>query len=264
MEKECLAEITYLNHSGFSVETKDRFLIFDYFPGGREEWNYPEGVISPGVIDPDAIPQKQVTVFSSHCHHDHFDPRILQWRSRIPEISYVFSSDIKPGISGKRVLFLDPGQTVEFQNMEIRTLRSTDEGVAFLVKAGSLCIYHAGDLNWWHWNGESESYNKQMGEHYCREINRLKGEKIDLAFLPVDPRLEENYLLGLQYFMDTVGAAMVFPMHFWGDFNMVSQLREKLKDTSYQEKIALIKERGQVFSYPAFNREFQSNNHPDR
>ncbi len=34
---------------------------------------------------------------------------------------------------------------------EIRTLRSTDEGVAFVVHYAGKTIYHAGDLNWWHW-----------------------------------------------------------------------------------------------------------------
>ena len=39
---------------------------------------------------------------------------------------------------------------------EIRTLRSTDEGVAFVVHYAGKTIYHAGDLNWWHWEGEPD------------------------------------------------------------------------------------------------------------
>lgn len=31
---------------------------------------------------------------------------------------------------------------------------STDEGVAFLVTAEGRTVFHAGDLNWWHWEGE--------------------------------------------------------------------------------------------------------------
>ena len=50
-------------------------------------------------------------------------------------------------------------------------------------------VYHAGDLNWWHWEGESEEWNRKMAEDYRAEIDTLAGERIDLAFLPVDGRL---------------------------------------------------------------------------
>ena len=33
----------------------------------------------------------------------------------------------------------------------IETLKSTDEGVAYIVHSDGITIYHAGDLNWWHW-----------------------------------------------------------------------------------------------------------------
>ena len=35
-----------------------------------------------------------VTVFVSHAHRDHFNPMILRWRVRRPDIQYIFSDDI--------------------------------------------------------------------------------------------------------------------------------------------------------------------------
>ena len=46
--------------------------------------------------------------------------------------------------------------------VRIRTLKSTDEGVAFLVEAEGKSIYHAGDLNWWYWEGEPLSWNLSL------------------------------------------------------------------------------------------------------
>ena len=55
----------------------------------------------------------------------------------------------------------------------METLRTTDEGVAFLVTCKDKRIYHAGDLNWWHWEEESIDYNRQMRKDYQREIRKL-------------------------------------------------------------------------------------------
>ena len=75
----------------------------------------------------------------------------------------------------------------------MRTLKSTDEGVAFLIRIGERIIYHAGDLNWWHWEEESPRYNKLMMQRYQREIEKLEGRHIDVAFVPADPRQGEQY-----------------------------------------------------------------------
>ena len=40
-------------------------------------------------------------------------------------------------------------------------------------------------------------------------------EKIDIAFVPVDPRLGEQYCWGLDCFMKRTETKVVFPMHFW-------------------------------------------------
>ena len=111
---------------------------------------------------------------------------------------------------------VDPNEEKEIFGMKVRTLRSNDQGVAYLVRSGNRTIYHAGDLNWWHWEEESEVFNKMIRRTYQAEINKLQGEKIDIAFVPVDPRLGEQYCWGLDCFMKRTDVKHVFPMHFWG------------------------------------------------
>ena len=220
----------YLDHSGFAVETGEYFLIFDYY---RDE---PKGGgLADGVIDPAALRGKRVVAFVSHGHHDHFNRAIFGWQRALPDIRYVLSEGVRP--DGGDAIRLGPGQSAELGELRVRTLPSTDEGVAFLVRRGEDCVYHAGDLNWWHWNGESADYNREMAQNYAAYLKPLEGERIDLAFVPVDPRLEDKYFWGLDYFMRTVGAARVAPMHFWGDESVFSRLRENPRTAGYRERI---------------------------
>ena len=55
-------KITYINHSGFLVETNDCYYVFDYYKGEM----------------PRLDKSKEVIVFCSHFHQDHFNPKIFQ------------------------------------------------------------------------------------------------------------------------------------------------------------------------------------------
>ena len=131
----------------------------------------------------------------------------------------------------------------------IRAFRSTDEGVAFLVEAGGKTIYHAGDLNDWQWNGESLSWNHTMKANYQKELETIRSLGIvpDAAMVPLDGRQEDLFYLGLHEFMCRVGAGMVFPMHFWDDFSVISRLKNLDCSDSYRDKIAEIQTEGQSF-----------------
>lgn len=149
------AKVWYLAHSGFAVQTENSFLIFDYYldePKG--------GTIAQGVIDPKELAEKNVIVFVSHNHDDHFNPVVFEWQKTIPNIRYILSNDI-PEIPNATMI--GPDDTVEQEDLVVKTYRSTDEGVAFLVQIDGLAIYHAGDLNWWHWEGEPETYKHKNG-----------------------------------------------------------------------------------------------------
>ncbi len=204
------AEITYLDNSGFAVKTQNHFFIFDCWntqsAGGARG-------LAGGVIDPEEIKTQNVFVFVSHAHADHFNPMIFKWKETVAKIHYIVSSDVR---RAPDALIVSAGQEYALEDVSIKTLRSTDAGVAFLIQADGLTIYHAGDLNWWHWEGEDPQWNADMARDYQKEINLLAGEKIDIAFVPVDPRLDNSLLWGLTYFMDAAGARVVFPMHYGG------------------------------------------------
>ena len=129
----------------------------------------------------------------------------------------------------------------------MRTLRSNDEGVAFLVHYHGQTLYHAGDLNWWHWEGEPEAYNTGMRRSYQAEINKLQGEKIDAAFVPVDPRLGEQYCWGIDCFMKRTDTKRVFPMHFWGNYDVFDRLMLEQCTQEYRDRIMKIEQEGQSF-----------------
>jgi L-ascorbate metabolism protein UlaG (beta-lactamase superfamily) len=128
----------------------------------------------------------------------------------------------------------------------VETLRSTDEGVAFVVTIDGLTIYHAGDLNWWHWEGEPDDWNAEMGASYRAQIDQLQGREIDLAFVPVDPRLGEQYAWGLTYFMRTLAVGHVIPMHFGEETAVVDRLLADTAVSPYRSKILPLTARGQV------------------
>jgi L-ascorbate metabolism protein UlaG (beta-lactamase superfamily) len=202
MEKNDV-KIEYLYNSGFAVETKNYFFVFDYWKeegGGDISSRFPEG--------------KKVVVLASHSHEDHYNPVVLQWREKHPGIEYVLSSEIRPKAEGEGVHRMSRYKELELDGLHIKTFGSTDIGVSFLVKVDGITIFHAGDLNWWDWYDETEENNLAMEARFKKEIARIKGEKIDIAFFPVDPRLKGSYRLGADYFMAEIGPKHLIPMHY--------------------------------------------------
>ena len=233
-------EVRYLYHSAFAVKTPAHLLIFDYY------YDTPRGAgFSRGVVDPEEIRGEDTVVFASHSHPDHYSPRIFAWRGTVPKIRYVLSSDIHTRENAARI---GPGEEKDLGDLRVRALRSTDQGVAFLVKADGLCIYHAGDLNWWKWNEDTEQENAVMERKFKAQVETLRGEKIDLAFLPVDPRQGDDALLGLDWFMRTVGARDVIPMHSFGQTDFFSRLKTDPRTVPYRDTIHLYSHRGEVIS----------------
>ena len=222
-------KITYLDHSGFAVEYKKYVLIFDWYKGKLPEFDS----------------EKEIYVFSSHSHYDHFDRKIFELENIYPNIRYVLSADIT-----EKVWFVIADKEYRIGNLKVQTLHSTDAGVAFLVYVDDRIIYHAGDLNWWHWEEESEYYNEQMRMDYQKEIHKLKNIRIDVAFVPLDPRQEEQYYWGLDYFMKHTDTELVFPMHMWGHYEVYEKLMNNPQAESYKEHVMHVKVPGQVFELP--------------
>lgn len=225
-----MMQITYLSHSGFLVELETAYLLFDYYKGELPKLNT----------------GKKFYVFVSHSHYDHFKKDIFKMREFLPDITFILSDDVEPD-GGSDVILMGPNVEKNVDGCKIRTLRSTDEGVAFLVQYGEDTVYHAGDLNWWHWEEEGKDYNTMMRRNYQYEINKLHGIKIDAAFVPVDPRLGEQYFWGLDCFMKRTETRAVFPMHFWENYGIFDRLAMEKNTEEYADKIYRIEKEGQVF-----------------
>lgn len=199
--------VTYIHHSGFLVETDRAYYLFDY-----EKGSLPEMDIS-----------KEIYVLSSHCHGDHYNPEIFPMLSALgmEKIRPILSDDI-PIPDNMDALQVSPGQTYPLgERNRLTTFRSTDLGVAFLIEDDNVLIYHAGDLNDWVWEEETDDYNRQMTQDYRSQIRLLAeilhSREIHVAFVVLDPRQEKDYDRGLCHFLETVPAKHVYPMHYWDD-----------------------------------------------
>lgn len=215
------ARITYIYHSCFVVETTEHVLLFDYYRDAPDACTLVSDMFA-------AWADKQVLVFASHGHSDHFSPAIFNWPKLHPRIHYVLSSDMREVIASEQITVLGPGTRAKIGEVEVQTLKSTDLGVAFLVMCDKMSFFHAGDLNWWHWEGEPEEDNQAMAEDYKRQVNLLAKYSIDVAFVPVDPRLHTHYSLGIAYFLQVTNARVVLPMHFGDDYAISRRLHNDL------------------------------------
>lgn len=228
-------KITYIHHSGFFVETESASLLFDYFEGELP------------VLPKD----KPLYVFASHRHPDHFSKVIFKLAEGRENVRYVLSFDIwrkrVPEERKEKTTFLNPGEVFDDGVLRAEAFRSTDEGVAFWCTVDGKQIYHAGDLNHWYWDGEDEEWNANMTRAYRAELEKMRGRRADVAFLPLDPRLEAHFYLGIDDFMKAADAGQIFPMHFWGDYKVAERLKKLPCSEPYRDRIVEIQKEGQTF-----------------
>jgi L-ascorbate metabolism protein UlaG (beta-lactamase superfamily) len=234
-------KINYLFNSGFTLETEKHLLIFDYYKDSVEkiDKNRANGAIGEDDLKTD----KDILVFSSHSHHDHFNPVILEWKSVRPDIKYVLSSDIEVVKKDENIKFISAYEELKVDDVYIKAYGSTDIGISFLVKLEGITVFHAGDLNWWYWWDDSEGEIQQAERWFKDEVNRIKGEKIDIAFFPVDPRLEHNYCVGGEHFIKEINPQIFIPMHFGETYQITENFADRLK--SVNTRIISINHRGQ-------------------
>ena len=94
----------------------------------------------------------------------------MRWAEKYENIKYIFSKDIKispnflkkHGIDPKvreKVTFVTSDKKYKIDDLNVKTLRSTDAGVAYYVETNGATFYHAGDLNNWIWDGAGDLTN---------------------------------------------------------------------------------------------------------
>ena len=227
-------KIIYHYNSGFSVQVGSTLLIFDYWEGeGRT-------LAQVGRITPQFLRAfEQIFVFISHAHPDHLDPIVFTWVAAGLPITYIVSSDMPVGTRGKRIAPLQQKQLT--QDISVKAYQSTDLGVAFLVEAFGMRIFHAGDLNLWHWRQESTLREIEAAETaFYESTEAIKGEKIDVAMFPVDPRQGLMYDAGANHFILSMKPRVFIPMH-WQDRPEVAIDFARRAKTPVTEVLALTK-----------------------
>ena len=232
------ATVTFFHHSGFSVAVENTLLVFDYWRGEHEELSPPYQ-----LKNQDFEGYKRILVFVSHDHEDHFDEVIYTWDFQRLPISYIVSDDLPIGKRGKRV---KPGDVLQVGDVDIRVFSSTDKGVSFYVSVHGLNIFHAGDLNLWHWREESTLREiAQAEKDFYAAMAPIERLPMDIAMFPVDPRMGGLYEAGANYFVMSVKPRLMIPMHWQGRAEVALSFARKGR-TKYTEVLALTHPREQA------------------
>ena len=208
---------------------------------------------------PEIDSKKPLYIFISHVHNDHFNrdvfklvdkyPHVeifLGYDNNYPELNDYFDqlpnkvADVLSRFSGEQKLFSDDGK------MEINTLRSTDEGVAFIVNIDGKTLYHAGDLFLMQvmdkekfmqmssmailsgsYMGDYEDYLKNSKREFIEYTEPLRGKTIDYAMIPLDPRVYTVAEETIKRYMDVATIKSWSPMHLWGKYEFVDEFLGK-------------------------------------
>lgn len=211
-------KITYLYHSGFLIETENIAIIIDFYKNFLP------------INDVVYKSNKKLYVISSHSHYDHFNQDILRWNKERRNLKYIFSKEIFDNyhIESNDIIYLDKADSYNDDDISITAFGSTDIGASFLIKIENKTIFHAGDLNNWHWMDESSEEEWKIAErHFIQELEEISEEYkyIDIVMFPVDPRLGKEYMRGAIQFVNEIKVENFIPMHFGEDYhsaNMIS------------------------------------------
>jgi len=237
-------KLIYLEHSGFLICGEDFNMVIDYYKGQSDVF---------GIIESQALASaKPLYVLASHQHSDHFDPSVLTWRLKNGASPvYIFSGDIADAkTSGQTPVFINPGEEYSDGVVRVKAFGSTDAGVSFYIEAGGKKIFHAGDLNNWHWSDESTPEEVLECENaYLKELAEAERDikSLDLAMFPLDARLGGGYMRGAEQFLDAIKVSLFAPMHFWGRFDTLAPFKDYAEKSGAE--VVLWKTEGQEVDF---------------
>ena len=216
--------LVYIYHSGFALEADGFSILIDYFKDSDPD-------PAKGYVRSELLKRAgTLYILASHFHPDHFNPEVLKWKEQKPDIKYIFSKDILKRRRAKAddAIYLKKGDAYQDELLTIKAFGSTDVGISFLIETEGRRIFHAGDLNNWHWSEESteEEIRKANGD-FLAEVKYLKEKApdIDLVLFPVDRRMGKDYMKGAKQFIEQIKTTIFVPMHFSEDYEGGNALR---------------------------------------
>ena len=217
-------KLYYLDNSGFVLLTDKAAFVWDC-------WNFPgdaaDALLERGYLQKDMLAEKErVYLCISHVHGDHFNKRIFDYADAAPYTYVIADADV-PVPQDIRHALLRPGEVFDDGYARITAWDSTDIGVSFLVEAEGKRIFHAGDLNFWHWREESSEQEIAEAEQlYLQALDAMADSMaagVELLMFPVDPRMQSDIEAGALMFMRRFAPKLTVPMHFSNLFDRMAE-----------------------------------------
>lgn len=240
-------KVIYLEHSGFVIEDGKQAYVFDYWkdPAGvidtLVEQGYELHVFVSHIHHDHYV--KSIFKYLPYIHSVWYHEDVPALRdacqqvqeivrsNKTDDVSKVIVNRIKQGCLTEdqniteeqlteevvqQVFSLHSmavGDTLESDNLTVTMFGSTDEGGSFLVDTGMHRIFHAGDLNWWHWSGDTPENIAEAKELKEKEFAPLTGLSVDIMMFPVDARLEAAREWGALEVLGLMNTKLFIPMH---------------------------------------------------
>ena len=240
-------KVTYLEHSGFVIEDGKRAYVFDYWkdPAGvidtLVEQGYELHVFISHVHGDHYV--KSIFKYLRYIHSVWYHEDVPALRDACQQVQEIVRSDKtdeashvivnrikRGGLTEDQSMLEDHltedlvqqvfslhsmavGDTLEADGLTVSMFGSTDAGGSFLVDTGMHRIFHAGDLNWWHWSGDTPENIAEAKALKEKEFAPLTGLSVDIMMFPVDARLEVAREWGALEVLGMMKTKLFIPMH---------------------------------------------------
>ena len=218
--------ITYVYHSCCAIEFDNFSVIIDYY---KDVFENGKGWVTDYLLKK----KNPLYVLCTHSHEDHFNIDVLKWDKQKSNITYIFSKEIKETLSdeivhNEKIHYLNKLESYEDENISVKAFGSTDAGASFYIQHKDVKIFHAGDLNNWHWNEEVSKDESLVYENqYICELELFSEEvkEVDIAMFPLDPRLGADFMRGGKQFIKKVKTDNFLPLHFGDNYERIKEFK---------------------------------------
>ncbi len=204
------ALVTYFYQSAFTVLMKKTLMIFSYRQTGLSQL-----AENQRLSEKDFQGFNNILVFVPNSSAEHHDTAIYEWKRSFP-ITYILPQEaakVAPHVANIRVC--REGDHFSIGHCDITVYGSTDAGFSYLASAEGITVFHAGDLNLWHWREENTLKEISRAESlFYEKVSKLPRDKIDISMFPLDPNQGGFYDAGANHFIMTARPRTFFPMHF--------------------------------------------------
>lgn len=218
---------TYVYHSCCALQFEDFSIIIDYYKDTDAN--------NHGWVHNHLLKQnKPLYVLCTHSHADHFNDEVFLWKAHNNRITYIFSDEVRQSLPHNKALasndivFLEKLEEYRDNRIAVQAFGSTDIGGSFYITHGNKKIFHAGDLNNWHWNEEVTKEETYVYEnHYICELELLweTVKEVDLAMFPLDPRLGKDFMRGGEQFIEKIKTHHFLPLHFGNHYSRIEEFK---------------------------------------